>query len=601
MKYKEYIKLFENKDRFIDKNEVLTDKEKEFYKKFFKEHPEQEGKIKNWNFKITKEDFDKVIYDYDNNSGKLPKDILDNLKEGEDYNYFGELDGYKMYFIYTHKASVAFASNNIGPHVWSPLPSWYEKDNARNDYIYDRSNKVYSGAKWCTAMNHDDYYFKRYIFDYGICYIYCIATDDSIKGYSPFENETKLAITVYFDGKIKAMYDAFDLNFENDTFKSKLEDYIQTHFDDFVAYCDTLKTAVEYIDNEENIFENEEEDDEPEFPEYWMDSPVDFDFVNQQLRIYFNNHDKVLHGDGIEDFVQHVGSPIKYFIDNARTLDMIDNTNRTLIEQGKEYIDKYLDMQDKALIVRYATDISRIRCLRYMFGQDNTKRSRESSIFFKYFTEPSGTQTYSLLDFLYLTLRYIHGVYIANVNYHEDLVYERVSKLFRDKDNLYKELLQTIKSYDSSDLKAKAEGASNSNFKNEYYVVENEFDSDKDLVELLLTIYKRFNSNFSSKSTSSNKSDTISFLGYNTNASRLEGFFARIARVLFDYMKIEDSYSLWGNIVAGSISFETDTNQETICYPIALLGGYAYDKYMIEQFLEIDSFDCYLTNINSNT
>lgn len=602
MRYKEYMKLLENKNRFIDKNENLTIGEKEYYKKFFAEHPEQEGKIKNWSFNLKKEDFDKVVYDYDNNLSKLPTETLKDLKEGWDYNYFGELLGYKMYFVYTHKASWTLASNNVGTPLWSPLPGWYAKSNTKDDYLYDRRTKKYSGAKWCTAMHHTDQYFNSYVHDYGICYIYCLATDSIVKNTAISPNETKLAVTVYFTGKVKAMYDAFDMDYEDNTFKSKLEGFIQTHFDDFVAYCDSLKVSVGYIDNEEDIqLADEEDDDEPEFFVDEMDRAVNFDYVNQHLRLYFNDHEEVLIGDGIDDFVQLVGSPINYFLDTARTLDMVDNTNRTLIEQGKEYIDKYLNMQDKALIGKFSTDVSKIRDLKHMFGQDNTKESRESSIFYKYFTESSDTQTYSLLDFLYLTLHYIYTKFTTARMYHEDMVYEMVSKSFRDNDNLYKELLQTIRSYDSSDLKAKAEGASNSYFENQYYVVGKEFDSAEDLVSLLILIYIRFNSNFSRGSINNNKSDTISFLGYNTNASRLEGFFARIARVLFDYIKIDDdSYFYWWSIVAGTIDFTTYNNQRTECCPIAVLGNYAYDKYMIEQFLESNNFNYYLATMNSN-
>lgn len=117
MNYIEYIKLLESdKDRFFDKNENLNDKEKEYYKKFFKDHSSADKQIKNWNFKLSKEDFDKAIYNFDNNFSKLPTETMDDLEEGVDYEYLGDIEefDYKVHFIYTHKASYTIASNNVG-------------------------------------------------------------------------------------------------------------------------------------------------------------------------------------------------------------------------------------------------------------------------------------------------------------------------------------------------------------------------------------------------------------------------------------------------------------------------------------------------------
>lgn len=172
-----------DKTRFIIKNELLTEEQKKEILQFFAEHPEQDSKIKDWNSKIPYSVFDKVMYDFDNDFDKLPTWTIDDLEEGVDYDYLGEYIGYNFYFIYTHKASVTFASNNVPPEIWSPLPSWYNKSNAKKDYIYLRHAGLncYSGAKWCTAMNHQNEnrsFMREYIQDDNQCFIYAISIEN---------------------------------------------------------------------------------------------------------------------------------------------------------------------------------------------------------------------------------------------------------------------------------------------------------------------------------------------------------------------------------------------------------------------------------------
>ena len=176
MTFQDRIKLTEaSKDRFIDRNENLTDEQKLEIKQFFKKHPDQDNKIE-WNTSdaLQYKDFFEVMTTF--NERFLPKLTLADLKEGEDYDYLGDWNNIKYYLIRNHKASVAFASNNIGPEVWSPLCDWYknrsltgEKTSWEENVLYDYPQKldvygsiIYGGAKWCISINHTDKFWNQY-------------------------------------------------------------------------------------------------------------------------------------------------------------------------------------------------------------------------------------------------------------------------------------------------------------------------------------------------------------------------------------------------------------------------------------------------------
>lgn len=219
-----------DKSRFFDKNKNLTDEEKKYYKKFFKEHPEQEKAIKSWNYSLTKSDFDKVIEDFDMKGDKLPNETWDDLRDGWDYEYLGEADDYDLFFIYTHKASYTIASNNIGYPVWSPVSSWYKMSNVKKDYKYDRAKDLYSDAKWCTAMHHDDKFFREWVEDKGLCLVYCVG-----KSYFYYsDSRAKLAIALYPSGEIMNVWDAYDRDYLlQEDFKPKVYELLEENKDRF--------------------------------------------------------------------------------------------------------------------------------------------------------------------------------------------------------------------------------------------------------------------------------------------------------------------------------------------------------------------------------
>ena len=171
----------------IQKHPNLSDEQKEELIEFFKTHTDQHNLI-DWNRfnKMTYEEIHEIIDTWEK-THLLPKDRLEDLKEGVDYEYLGEDNGYKFYFIYTYRASVAFASNNIGPEVWNALCSWYihnvagEETNWEQNVLYDYPQKkldggiTYGGAKWCISMNHTQRFWREYTIDNGYSFVFAIS------------------------------------------------------------------------------------------------------------------------------------------------------------------------------------------------------------------------------------------------------------------------------------------------------------------------------------------------------------------------------------------------------------------------------------------
>lgn len=226
-------RFYENKDRFIDKNSNLAPWEKEKFKKFFREHPEQESKIKNWSVNLSPNDFKQIIKSY--NERLLPKNTINDLKEGVDYEkiYSSEEDGYDYYYIYTYKASVAFASNNIGLPIWGCEPDWYigadeYESNVIRDYpeFCREDGRIFTGgAKWCISMNHTSYYWDYYTHENGknLAFIFALYTRKDYDYNNNYYNKYALCInkSTLFAGRNKRrssfeIYDGDDDYVETD-------------------------------------------------------------------------------------------------------------------------------------------------------------------------------------------------------------------------------------------------------------------------------------------------------------------------------------------------------------------------------------------------
>lgn len=166
----------EAKDNIIAKLSTLTDEQKKQVIEFFRTHNDFENRIdwnraKSKNNPLTWKDFEDLMNEVE--SRKLPKEGLKDLEEGVDYvTLKSPVDFVQSYAILTHRGSVAIASNNTEPKVWTTLPTWYQKENVVDDYPLDKGSNLYGGAKWCTAMHHTDHYFNDYTKDRGILVYY---------------------------------------------------------------------------------------------------------------------------------------------------------------------------------------------------------------------------------------------------------------------------------------------------------------------------------------------------------------------------------------------------------------------------------------------
>ena len=264
----------------IQKHPNLSDEQKEELIEFFKTHTDQHNLI-DWN-KFNKMSYDEIheIIETWERTHLLPKDKLENLKEGKDYEYLGEDSGYKYYFIYTYRASVAFASNNIGPEVWSPLCGWYlqnyggEETNWEQNVLYDYPPKdvndtsksaIYGGAKWCTSMNHSQKYWNQYTLDNGKFFIFAIGksqtSEDGRQDKFAIECNAEDSFTVddFRVGRAKwsvnGYYNAFDYgSSSNSTISSnlkKLSDKIAPCVEKFKKLCITRREEVKKREKEE--------------------------------------------------------------------------------------------------------------------------------------------------------------------------------------------------------------------------------------------------------------------------------------------------------------------------------------------------------------
>lgn len=258
MNFFNLLQIYENKDSRINKLVNLTDEQKEEVKAFFNKHNEQEKFIDWNNSNLTYDDFKAVIDNFNNRF--LPKYSLKDLKEGEDYITLGDYDSFKFYLIKTYKASVAFASNNIGPEIWSPLPDWYTsvagdstnwKDSVKYDYpqkISEDNTVLYGGAKWCISMNHTDKFWKEYT--------YIEATDSITFFIFAIGNDEKYAIQTEYQYSVT--YNSDDNNDYDENQEITIVDIFNGYdisddsytgrFNDFLGTRQVLKNLYSYID-----------------------------------------------------------------------------------------------------------------------------------------------------------------------------------------------------------------------------------------------------------------------------------------------------------------------------------------------------------------
>lgn len=175
-------RLFENKDKFINRNSNLSDEQKEEIKDALKKYSYLEGKV-DWNKSdsLTYEDFKSLILDNINTSKsakKKQKRSMAGLTEGRDYLCLYDGEGHMkgggrevLYVPLTWKASMILGSNHVEPKIWPDSTIMPEKDFIGGDVKTEIDPKTgrriikMPGAKWCTAdpcrRDHWDGYMRR--------------------------------------------------------------------------------------------------------------------------------------------------------------------------------------------------------------------------------------------------------------------------------------------------------------------------------------------------------------------------------------------------------------------------------------------------------
>ena len=161
-------RLFENKDKYINRNSNLTDDQKEEIKNTLKKYSYLEGNV-DWNKSDTfkYEDFKNLILDKvktSKTSQKKQKRSMAGLTEGRDYLCLYNGEGYMkgggkevMYVPLTWKASMIIGSNHVEPKIWPKSTLMPEKDFVGGDVkveidpVTGEKKIRMPGAKWCVA------------------------------------------------------------------------------------------------------------------------------------------------------------------------------------------------------------------------------------------------------------------------------------------------------------------------------------------------------------------------------------------------------------------------------------------------------------------
>lgn len=279
-RFRDLRELRESKDSLIDRIASLTDEQKKTVKDFFNTHNDYEKKI-DWNRvrstknPLTWKDFEELM-DMEENK-LLPKEGIEDLTEGVDYEELPWSEG-KAYAIYNHRASVAIASNNTEPKVWTPLPSWYQKNNVDKDYPLDKETGLYGGAKWCTAMHHTDHYFREYTKKEGKMLFYFIYKGEkyAVLEKQGFVHGVWNAEDGAQDDELNDDYSVAKANPLKEVFKNFF-----TKYKERVLGCEKKFEVAEQTptDERDNAIEEYDEGVVNAFEEFWGDDDVPYDRI----------------------------------------------------------------------------------------------------------------------------------------------------------------------------------------------------------------------------------------------------------------------------------------------------------------------------------
>ena len=191
-------RIYEKKDHWIRRNPNLTDAQKSEIIAVLNKYPNLEGNI-DWNKSknLTYEDFKIHILD---NAGKSHSQAkrrgLVGLVEGEDYDILSSKNGETLYAVYSHLASKTLASNRVEPKIWteSEVMDWSAEDEFSGRKVYRNEEgdlvELKPGAKWCIAMNANNYW-NSYCLRSKMAFYFLFREDDTLE-----DREKKIAISV---------------------------------------------------------------------------------------------------------------------------------------------------------------------------------------------------------------------------------------------------------------------------------------------------------------------------------------------------------------------------------------------------------------------
>lgn len=212
------------KDKYILENPNLTNSQKQEIIDFFNKYNNLQGLIKQWeNFKnLTYNDFINIVY-----NRNTPKDTISSLVAGKDYDIIANDNNNVYYIVYTYRAAVVLASNNVAPEVWGELPNWYVDETYNKNWHKKREQDFpiryatdgaikFGGAKWCISMSHtDEFWYKYLTLGQSVakyCFIFVMNTTTSKK----FAVRLDTQATDYNSRFTTSIYDKDDLD-ENES------------------------------------------------------------------------------------------------------------------------------------------------------------------------------------------------------------------------------------------------------------------------------------------------------------------------------------------------------------------------------------------------
>ena len=144
MKLTDFLKIQENKDHFIDKNDNLDSEQKDKVKEFIKSHPESEKKL-DWNKSgsLTWKDFEQIFDDANNTKSAIKKATKENkrllFEKRNDCKVVGENDKFIFVLPLSYKACVWMDSFDCG----GAGAKWCIGDKTTRE-AYNRYNKLHT-------------------------------------------------------------------------------------------------------------------------------------------------------------------------------------------------------------------------------------------------------------------------------------------------------------------------------------------------------------------------------------------------------------------------------------------------------------------------